>query len=292
MSANLDYLVRKLQETLGNDFSVTKDTMQKNGVPRECVLVSVADSPCGTSMVFYTDTINQALKDFGLDGAVKQIAKKCREQAESGLFSADLGSRYSSLAWEDVKGGITMKAVNESLAENGTDAIFFVWHRLPIVFFASIGNLGAGCRQPYAVQVSVSMAKSWGVGTKELMQAALENSDSKPILKPIEDILRIPVKDIPDLPRLYILTNSTSYGFTCVVQPDALEKIGERIGSFFILPSSVQEAILISDIDRDRVEDVRSMVFDANRSNVVGVEEFLSDLVWFYDAETKQVIDL
>lgn len=292
MSANIDNFVRKLQETLGGDFSVAEDTTVNNGVLRECVLVSSADSSCGGAMVLYADDINRALKALGLDGAVEQFAKTCREQAGTGMLSNEIADRFRSLTWEDVKGEICMKAVNEGLAKNDADALYFMWHRLPIIFSVRMSKIIPIDGQEYTVRVPDRLAKAWGIGTKELTQAAIENSDSTPILKPLEEIIGLPVQDIPGLPRLYVLMNHTPYGFSCVAQPGVLDGIGEKIGNFFILPSSIHEAILVTGMDRDRVEDVKSMVFETNRSDAVGTKDFLSDLIWYYDAETRQVIDL
>ena len=81
-----------------------------------------------------------------------------------------------------------------------------------------------------------------------------------------------------------VLTNSGSiYGASAVLYPNVLERIGKRMGgNFFILPSSVHETILLPDDGSYRVSELKEMVWEINRTELMA-EEWLSDTVYYYD---------
>lgn len=90
--------------------------------------------------------------------------------------------------------------------------------------------------------------------------------------------------------RMYVLTNKEKYfGSVCFLYPGALEEISSFLkSSFFILPSSIHECIIVPDSGQFFPEDLRLMVQDVNR-RAVAEEEVLSDQVYYYDREKKNL---
>ena len=72
-----------------------------------------------------------------------------------------------------------------------------------------------------------------------------------------------------------------------------LEQIAEKFGSdLYILPSSVHEVILLPVPGKLRgsVEDMRNMVREVNASDDLPEEEVLSDEVFYYDREKRELL--
>lgn len=88
---------------------------------------------------------------------------------------------------------------------------------------------------------------------------------------------------------LYVCSNKTRMnGASVIFYPGYLEKAAEKLGgSFYILPSSIHEVLLLNDISRP-AKDCQQIVQDINRS-VVDPKDVLSDSIYFYDAERKTV---
>lgn len=103
------------------------------------------------------------------------------------------------------------------------------------------------------------------------------------------DIMEKYIED-RDKPGLYVITNASRYnGAASILYEEALEEAAVHIGgSYYILPSSIHEVILFPDLDNPDPEVLLNMVHDINRDEVA-VTDQLSDNIYYYDAETKQV---
>lgn len=129
----------------------------------------------------------------------------------------------------------------------------------------------------------------------ELYEIAKENTKRlmPPVLRRIADILydKFPNADIPtEQVDLYILTNSIGVnGAVYMIYDDILRDFAVEHGSFYILPSSIHELLLFpSDREEDR-EELIDMVKEVNEY-VVDDTEYLSDTVYFYNADKGQIV--
>lgn len=95
---------------------------------------------------------------------------------------------------------------------------------------------------------------------------------------------------VPDVIPMRVLTNSKrSYGAACILYPGVLEEVAQRMGgSFYILPSSIHETILLPYDGMLSVESIKEMISVVNRTQV-DPEEVLSDSLYYYDAEVNDI---
>ena len=83
--------------------------------------------------------------------------------------------------------------------------------------------------------------------------------------------------------QMYILTNKQKLnGASALLDSKMMEAIYERIGEFYILPSSTHEVIVCSFSNRMDVEDLRTMVKEVNDTQVAP-EDLLSYSVYSYN---------
>ena len=89
---------------------------------------------------------------------------------------------------------------------------------------------------------------------------------------------------------MYVLTNEQRlYGAANILYPEYLEDIAQRVDSdIYIIPSSVHEVITIPAYMVESVDYLQAMVMEVNR-NEVSEEDYLSDGVYLYSRETKEV---
>ena len=89
---------------------------------------------------------------------------------------------------------------------------------------------------------------------------------------------------------MYVLTNKRRYfGACCILYPDVLKKISEKLNDdLILLPSSVHEFILIPSRFADHPGDFQNIVHEINVTGVAP-EEILSDSIYFYNKGADRV---
>jgi hypothetical protein len=89
---------------------------------------------------------------------------------------------------------------------------------------------------------------------------------------------------------MYVLTTeSGTLGASALYYPDVKEKAAEVIGcSYYVLPSSTHEVILVPDAAGIDEKELCSMVKQANRT-VVEPKDVLSDNVYHFDKDTREL---
>ena len=96
--------------------------------------------------------------------------------------------------------------------------------------------------------------------------------------------------DPADIGGMYVLTTeSGTLGASALYYPDVKEKAAEVIGcSYYVLPSSTHEVILVPDAAGIDEKELCSMVKQANRT-VVEPKDVLSDNVYHFDKDTREL---
>ena len=88
---------------------------------------------------------------------------------------------------------------------------------------------------------------------------------------------------VPDS-ELYILSNEIGLnGAAAILYPDVPKKIYDKIGgSYYLLPSSVHEFLIIRKECGNSPETLKRIVWDVNE-NHIAPEEYLSDSIYYFD---------
>lgn len=143
------------------------------------------------------------------------------------------------------------------------------------------------------ITVTNAMLEQYGVTAEQLHRDALENASARyPCeIKTISEILSefsggmiIPEEELP----LYVATNESRLNGAGVLSyPGFMEAAADRLkGSFYILPSSVHEVILLPEKSAFSVQELQAMVQDINAAEV-SPEEQLSNHVYHYDSKER-----
>lgn len=93
--------------------------------------------------------------------------------------------------------------------------------------------------------------------------------------------------EIDEKAELYVLSNTDKkFGAAYLIDSDIMDKIEEKVGSYFVLPSSVHEVLIVPKSASTELEALQNMVREVN-ANEVGPDDFLSDNVYEYDSVNK-----
>ena len=146
------------------------------------------------------------------------------------------------------------------------------------------------------VVISRPLMELYGIDEKQLFADAEKNSrENEPIvLTPLGDMIKslIESEELPSPEEAgivtYIATNKSGFqGASIAAYPDFAEKAAETIGgSFYMLPSSVHEFILIKDDGKPNARDLNKMIRNVNET-VLEPRDILASQCYHYDAKTK-----
>ena len=146
------------------------------------------------------------------------------------------------------------------------------------------------------VVITKPLMEMYGIDEAQLFADAEKNSlANEPIVfKPLLDMVKdlISKDEIPNPEDVgivtYIATNTSGFqGAAVAGYPDFCEKAAEAIGgSFYMLPSSVHEFILIKDDGTPKAKDLNRMIKNVNET-VLEPRDVLSAQCYHYDAKAK-----
>lgn len=192
--------------------------------------------------------------------------------------------------FEEVKDKIAYRLIN---AERNKELLEQIPHilfmDLAICFYYAFyqEELGEGM-----ILIHNSHMEMWGTNHKELMKLAEENTGRMlpADIVSMKTLLREMFEESTE-PGLYVLTNEKKcQGAAVLLYPHILEKAAEQIGgSFYVLPSSIHEVILLKEQGNENTDGLREMIREANNTQVA-TEEVLSDYPYYYDAQKKKLV--
>ncbi len=141
----------------------------------------------------------------------------------------------------------------------------------------------------------------WNTSVAELMRLAQYNTprlfrwecNSMEIaMEELAEDIKVSQEEREYIARLpmYIVSNRQKiFGSACMIYPDLLFLLAEKMDSnFFILPSSIHEIILLKDSGNENPEELREMILEVNRTQVEP-EEILSDSLYYFSRKERNV---
>ena len=277
-----DYSTRiaeAIRERLGDGYKVCfREVTKNNGVTKRGL--SILEEGHSVAPIFYIDEVYEQFGD-DLNEAVDWIIScHCQEPPMEICLERILD-------FDTIKNRIFYRIVNRKENEDLLKGIpFREFLDLAVEFLVYIG---ADNQTSGVVLVTQKHQEIWGVTTEELFSLAKENTPRLFPLK-LERLSDALVKmGMPaeicmgeyDMP-MYILTNESGHhGAGCLLYDEEMEKIEQKIGAFYVIPSSIMETLLIpaSEVMDESV--LNGMVRDVNEQ-CLAREDILSDHVYFY----------
>lgn len=229
---------------------------------------------------------------------LEEVAEKlCSAYQEEVKRNSHLISKIQ-FTWEEFRRGVFMRLVNR---EKNKELLETIPHQefldLALVYYYSVPISGDVMGTLIISKEHLALLK---ITEEELHQAAKSNCERfQPVrVRCMEDILydlgrKIGVEVYEARtchPYLFVMTNSKgTFGAASLVFEEELECFANRIGkSFYVLPSSVHEVILVPECKDFCQEYFKSMVKEINATQV-DATEVLSDNIYFYDKEAKML---
>lgn len=198
--------------------------------------------------------------------------------------------------WEQVKPKVLVKLINS--AQNA-EYLEGKPHKdiadLSAIYYIDLGTDSCG---NMTTVITDALLSQYGVSVEELHQTAVQNMGSKARFCSMFEVLselmpdNSPVDELPQSDgQMYILTNQSKVnGASMILCPQIMDEIGRQIGtSYFVLPSSINELILVKSENEFDVDALRTMVREVN-STQLAADEILSESVYLYDYDSHSLV--
>ena len=208
-----------------------------------------------------------------------------------------------TLSFAEAQNHIFMKVINR---ERHKDILQDVPY-LPFLDLAIVAYFECSSNKSESVPFLINndILKKWNEKKELVFTKAWENMqrDYRMSIGSIEEAMKAVLLNMPfsgsSIEELelndcsfHILTNEENkFGFTSVFYSDVLKKYGEKYGDFYIIPSSIHEALLFPEKKVPQNWNAKEFANNIRSINETEVapEEVLSDSLYYYDATLHQV---
>ena len=229
---------------------------------------------------------------------LEDINRKLCQMYQSELKKSSTLLTDIRFEWEEFRRRVFLRLVNKERNKALLETIPYLdFLDLAIVYYYSVAIDGDTVG---TMIINNQHLEHLNVGKEELHRVATSNCQRyRPAtIRCMEDILRELMKkagvDAEELteyhPNLYVLSNASgTFGASAMVFEEELKHFSNQIGkSFYILPSSVHEVILVPESEEINSNYLSDMVKEVNETHVEATE-VLSDSVYYYDKENMSL---
>ena len=286
-------LLCAMHRQMGKEVQISIEPIPKNnGVIKEGMVIRTADSP--VSPALFLQDIYYQLKDspFSYDELASRLLK--------------IGVAEKEKLEEQVEGYMDFYRAREHIFAHVINA---GWNksRLELLPHEKVLDLAVVCSYRIdggptgsaMVLIDQSQTENWGITSSQLLAMAKANTARQyPVsLISINDMIRMVAdeEDIHIVPDdfgegvpMFILTNTEKYlGAYSLFYPNVQQHVSDVLNSsYYVLPSSIHETILVPDSGMYTPKELQDMVKCVNRTQV-DPKETLSDCVYFYDRKKR-----
>lgn len=267
------------------EYSIIFDKVEKNNVTYDTIsFVSGTMGPCVYLQKEYENFIQSGIV---FSGYMVSLAARVNNSFKSA--SKIQGTVNSVLQFDLIRTKIYPRIVRRSGNEDFlSDKVYEEVADLAVLYFVSVklANRDSGI-----ITIPKTLFDSWNIDIQTLHDTAFSNLEKDHlIICPISDLLSMMggIPDAPDPIDMYVVSNrSKNFGAACMLSSKVMEELKEKLGSFYIIPSSIHEFIAIPTVrDQENVDvsEIVEMIRDVNASSVPD-EDILSDSLYGYDFE-------
>ena len=290
----VENLKESLYERGMEDVQMREAHVDKLNGGYDAVTITPGDSNIGVTL-----NIDNFYKAFENGADMSEVVSKATEVAINGMENTPQLDVASLTDYDQMKDKLVMEVVS---AEANAEMLENVPHQnmedMAVVYRFVINSDETGRASILATN---DMINAMGVTPEQLHADALENA---PQIRPAQitgmseviaemmgrdqaEMMGIVPVDPKDEQMFVATVSDKVMGAGVIAYQDFMDQAADRLGgSFYILPSSRHEVLLVPDNGQMSLGDLESMVREVNATQVAP-EDKLTDSVYHYDAEAK-----
>ncbi len=298
-----DKIVEGIRDFLPDSFKeaeISLNDVTKNNDTRLTGL-TIRNNASEISPTIYLEQFYDKFKNgFSLNELMEDIANirvdRGIDTALSKNFSVDMLTNL-----EMIKDKITCKLLNREMNEDYlSNKPFTAVEDLAVVYMV---DLGGGPNRHMSTVITDKLMEMYGLTTPELHSIAMDNLAKTEIsFRSMMDVIRemmhpgMMPENEPDffgadeMPIYVLNTKDMFNGARAILDTRTMDDIAQKLnGDFIVIPSSINECIILPMRDALNREDMDGMIRDVN-STQVAAEERLSDHIYMYDAVEHELV--
>lgn len=282
-----------LDERTGGNVEVENRKVDKMNETYDAITVKPEDGIIGVNL-----NATSLYKEYEDGRPYDNIVNGAAEVAANALdnkpaFDVDKFSDY-----DEMKKALAMEVVS---AERNAELLETVPHKnmedMAVVYRFVVGDSPAGTG---TILVTNQMLDNYGITADQLHADAVQNA---PEIRPlviqgmgevlakqmgVDDLEMLGLNIPPEQEQMFVASvEGNVHGAGVLAYQDFMDKAAERVdGSFFILPSSIHEILIIPDNGKFDLQSLENMVKEVNATTVDPADQ-LTDSVYHYDAQDK-----
>ena len=149
-------------------------------------------------------------------------------------------------------------------------------------------------KQICSAKITNNLFHTFGISLDQLHEDAMVSSPKMipPHIQTLESMILGITDEVVERNsnvKMYIVTNEhNTDGAASIFYPDLLFSLSEKLdNNLYVIPSSVDECIVIEENKNVKPEDLKEMLYLVNRSDAVSESKLLSDTVYHFDKGTR-----
>lgn len=264
--------------------------LKNNSLHLDGLLICQKNSPLSPNF-YLQDLYQRYLKGNSIHALVSEVFE-CWQKSLKQKWGRNLDMSYKNCRRNIVYRLVSAER-NAELLEEIPHILFL---DLAVVFYYLVNQDEEGIG---SIRISNELMERWQVSTADLMTEAARNTPALFPAKcnPMSSILEKMIFHMEEKEKMeyvrsepYVLTNSNGInGASAWLYPNQLKNMADFFGkSFYILPSSIHEVLLLAESSDSSEKELLSMVREVNQS-CVEYDEILSDNIYYYDYKKEAV---
>ena len=282
-----------LDERTGGNTTVETRTFDKMNETYDAITVKPEDSIIGVNL-----NASALYKEYEDGKSYDSIVNGAADVASNALDNKPAFDVEAFSDYDKMKSTLAMEVVS---AERNAELLETVPHKniedMAVVYRFVLGDSEAGTG---TILVTNQMIDNYGITADQLHADAVQNA---PEIRPlviegmaevlakqmgVEDLEMLGLNIPPEQEQMFVASvEGNVHGAGVLAYQDFMDKAAERVdGSFFILPSSIHEILIIPDNGKFDLKSLENMVKEVNATTVDPADQ-LTDSVYHYDAQDK-----
>lgn len=274
ISAMLDCTQNKLQ---GEKTVERQEVLKNNGVVLVGLTIKEPEKVVAP-VIYLEEYYKRYLNGASIEGLAECLLERSKHTPE--VFEWEKEKLFD---FEQMKGNIIYKLVNTEENEKLLSEV----PNLPVLDFSIVFYLHLPISENESGSILIRNAhmEVWKCSISLLYKLARENTPKlcPPVLCSLTDFLKGYGAYMEEECPVMVLTNENGlYGASVLLYPKMPELIYKAVGgSYYLLPSSVHEFLVVPEENGIESEELTSIVREVNRTEIEE-EEFLSDEVYYF----------
>ncbi|MFI3172214.1 MAG: DUF5688 family protein [Eubacteriales bacterium] len=282
-----------LRVKLGEKIKIDAHELLKNNVRREVMVIQVDQeraTPCiPLESLYAMHQLGKSLEEI-IDKVVAIV------QNNPNLTECDIDKIRE---WDYAKELVEARIIN---TKNNREFLSDVPHRefldCSVVYYVNISDWELGdCHA--SMKVTNQHLAIWGITLDQLDDCARRNyTERKITFQSMNEVMmelmgaeigKEEIREVPDN-LMYVLSNAErQYGAVVMMDKEMLQFVCKKLDdTFYLIPSSVHELIIIPKKIAMEEKDLKEMVVSVNET--LEEEDVLSDSIYYYDGEKVSVV--